>query len=303
MSHLNYHHLNYFRVVAHTGNLTRAAQQLNVSQSSVSTQIRQLEEQLGQALFQRQGRRLVITEAGRIALSYAETIHTSGSELLSLFRDGVFQIRQVLRIGAVATLSRNFQESFVEPLLGRTDVTLIIQSGSLSDLLTRLAAHNLDLVLSNRQVYADTSYPWRCRRIARQQVSLVGQPRTKSVKPFRFPDDLHGLNLILPSQESELRGAFDLLCEQHQLHTTTLAEVDDMAMVRVLARASASPAVIPTVVVRDELRDGVLEEYCRLPGLYENFFAINVKRQYEHPLIKQLFERSDSDLLGPVDIG
>ena len=70
-----------------------------------------------------------------------------------------------------------------------------------------------------------------------------------------------------------------------------------MAMARVLARASASPAVVPTVVVRDELRDGTLEEYCRLPGLYENFFAINVKRQYEHPLIQGLFERSDSDLL------
>jgi LysR family transcriptional activator of nhaA len=297
VSQLNYHHLNYFRVVARTGNLTRAAQQLNVSQSAVSTQIRQLEEQLGQALFERQGRRLAITESGRIALSYAETIHASGSELLSLFRQGVLQIRQVLRIGAVATLSRNFQESFVEPLLGRVDVTLIIQSGNLSELLPRLATHNLDLVLSNKQMYADVSHPWRCRRIARQQVSLVGQPRPLSAKPFRFPEDLQNLNLILPSQESELRGAFDLLCEQHQLRITTLAEVDDMAMVRVLARASASPAVIPTVVVRDELRNGVLEEYCRLPGLYENFYAINVRRQFEHPLIPALFERSDSDLL------
>lgn len=297
MPYLNYHHLNYFRVVARTGNLTHAAQQLNVSQSSVSTQIRQLEEQLGQALFERQGRRLKITEAGRIALGYAENIHASGSELLSLFRDGVLQIRQVLRIGAVATLSRNFQESFVEPLLGRTDVTLVLQSGSLSDLLTRITAHDLDLVLSNRQVHADTAHPWRCRRIARQQVSLVGQPRSVKAKSFQFPDDLQGMSLILPSKESELRGAFDLLCEKNRIRITALAEVDDMAMVRVLARASASPAVVPTVVVRDELRDGTLEEYCRLPGLYENFFAINVKRQYEHPLIHGLFERNDSDLL------
>ena len=111
----------------------------------------------------------------------------------------------MLRIGAVATLSRNFQESFVEPLLSRTDVTLVVQSGSLSELLARLAAHNLDLVLSNRQVHADTSHSWRCRRIARQQVSLVGQPRSSSAEPFRFPEDVQGLNLILPSQESELR--------------------------------------------------------------------------------------------------
>ena len=145
-------------------------------------------------------------------------------------------------------------------------------------------------------MHADALHPWRCRRIARQQVSLVGQPRT-SAKPFCFPEDVQGLNLILPSHESELRGAFDLLCEQHQLHITALAEVDDMAMVRVLARASAAPAVVPTVVVRDELRDGTLEEYCRLPGLWENFFAINLKRQYEHPLIGELFARSDSELL------
>ena len=296
MTHLNYHHLNYFRMVARTGNLTRAAQQLNVSQSALSTQIRQLEEQLGQALFDRQGRRLVITEAGRIALGYAETIHASGSELLSTFRDGVLQVRQVLRIGAVATLSRNFQESFVEPLLGRGDVTLVLQSGSLPEMLTRLAAHSLDLVLSNQRVHADSLHHGQCRRIARQQVSLVGQPRNAAM-PFRFPADLQGLNLILPSPQSELRAAFDLLCEQYKLRITALAEVDDMAMVRVLARASAAPAVVPTVVVRDELRDGTLQEYCRLPNLWENFFAINVKRQYQHPLIEGLFERSDSDLL------
>ena len=296
MTHLNYHHLNYFRMVARTGNLTRAAQQLNVSQSALSTQIRQLEAQLGQALFDRQGRRLVITEAGRIALGYAETIHASGSELLSTFRDGVLQVRQVLRIGAVATLSRNFQESFVEPLLGRGDVTLVLQSGSLPEMLTRLAAHSLDLVLSNQRVHADRLHHGQCRRIARQQVSLVGQPRNAAM-PFRFPADLQGLNLILPSPQSELRAAFDLLCEQYKLRITALAEVDDMAMVRVLARASAAPAVVPTVVVRDELRDGTLQEYCRLPNLWENFFAINVKRQYQHPLIEGLFERSDSDLL------
>ena len=296
MPHLNYHHLNYFRMVARTGNLTRAAQQLNVSQSALSTQIRQLEEQLGQALFDRQGRRLVITEAGRIALGYAETIHASGSELLSTFRDGVLQVRQVLRIGAVATLSRNFQESFVEPLLGRGDVTLVLQSGSLPEMLIRLAAHSLDLVLSNQRVHADSLHHGQCRRIARQQVSLVGRPRS-AAQPFRFPDDLQGLNLILPSPQSELRAAFDLLCEQYKLRITALAEVDDMAMVRVLARASAAPAVVPTVVVRDELRNGSLQEYCRLPNLWENFFAINVKRQYQHPLIDGLFERSDSDLL------
>lgn len=295
MPHLNYHHLNYFRVVARVGNLTRAAEQLHISQSALSTQIKQLEDQLGQALFDRQGRGLKITEAGKIALTYAENIHANGDELLSVFKDGVRQVKQVIRIGAVATLSRNFQESFVEPLLNREDVTLVLQSGSLTDLLTRLAAHTLDLVLSNRQVHADTITPWRCRRIAYQPVSLVGKPRVRG-QPFQFPADMQGMSLIVPSYESEIRAAFDLLCEQHQLKINAFAEVDDMAMVRVLARSSDVPAIVPTIVVRDELKAGVLEEYCRLPNLRENFFAIHVKRQYQHPLVKGLINRDDITL-------
>ena len=115
MSRLNYHHLHYFWAVAKQGNLTRAAEQLRVSQSALSTQIRQLEEQLGQPLFTRQGRSLLLTEPGRIALSYADRIFASGNELVATLRDGRGQERQVLRIGAVATLSRNFQKSLVRP--------------------------------------------------------------------------------------------------------------------------------------------------------------------------------------------
>lgn len=296
MPQLNYHHLNYFRVVAKTGNLTRAANQLHVAQSALSTQIRQLEEQLGQPLFLRQGRGLELTEAGRIALNYADNIHASGSELMALFRDGNVEARQVLRIGAVATLSRNFQESFIEPLLQRPDVTLVLQSGGLAELLTRLAAHNLDLVLSNRRVIADAAHPWRCQRLTRQPVSLVGKPRPAQ-PPFRFPDDLKGLTLMLPGPESELRAGFDLLCEQRGIRVKVLAEVDDMAMMRVLARVADAPALVPAVVVRDELRQGLLQEYARVPNLYEDFFAISIRRQFQHPLIDELLKRDMEESL------
>lgn len=296
MPQLNYHHLNYFRVVAKTGNLTRAAQQLHLSQSALSTQIRQLEEQLGQPLFLRQGRGLVLSEAGRMALGYAESIHRSGSELLSLFREGQLESRQVLRIGAVATLSRNFQERFVEPLLQRDDVTLVLQSGGLAELLARLGAHNLDLVLSNRRVIADAAHPWRCQRITRQPVSLVGKPRPPG-QPFRFPEDLQGLTVMLPGPDSELRTGFDLLCEQLGLRVRVLAEVDDMAMLRVLARVSDAPVLVPAVVVRDELRQGLLQEYVALPNLHEDFFAIHIQRQYQHPLITALLARREQDIL------
>jgi len=295
VTRLNYHHLQYFRAVAHEGNLTRAAQHLRVAQSALSTQIRQLEAQLGQALFARQGRTLVLTEAGRIALAYADTIVGAGNELVATLREGRRRERQVLRVGAVATLSRNFQRGFLAPLVGQPDVELVLQSGSLGELLARLGAHTLDLVLSNRRVQEDTGAAWRCRRIARQQVSLVGPPRRGA--PFRFPEDLAVVPLALPSRDSEIRGGFDVLCEQHGLRVSVAAEVDDMAMLRLIARDSQAAALVPAVVVLDELRAGVLEEYALVPGLYEEFYAITVRRQYQHPLVPPLLEQAATTVL------
>ena len=287
MSRLNYHHLHYFWAVAKEGNLTRAAAQLHVSQSALSTQIKQLEDQLGQALFTREGRVLQLTEAGRVALTYADTIFETGNELTALLRDGQRLTRQVLRIGGVATLSRNFQENFVKPLLKRADVELVLQSGGLDELLTRLAVHNLDVVLSNRKVHADSQHPWRCRRIARQPVSLVGKPRSKG-KAFRFPEELAEQPLLLPGRDSDIRAGFDVLCEQLGLRYQVLAEVDDMAMLRLLARDSGGVALVPEVVVQDELQAGVLQKYCELPKVVENFYAITTERQFQPQALKRL---------------
>ena len=299
MSRLNFHHLHYFWAVAKEGNLTRAAQQLHVSQSALSTQIKQLESQLGQALFARVGRGLQLTEAGRMALGYADAIFASGTELVALLRDGKRREREVLRIGGVATLSRNFQENFVKPLLTRSDVELVMQSGSLDDLLGRLRIHTLDLVLSNRKVHSDAENPWRCRRVARQPVSLVGQPRGKR-KPFRFPEELAEVPLLLPGRDNDIRTAFDLMCEQRGIRYQLLAEVDDMALLRLLARDSNSVALLPTVVVQDELRDRRLVEYCVVPQLFENFYAITVQRHFESALLKSLLQRPEAEVLGDL---
>jgi LysR family transcriptional activator of nhaA len=292
---LNYHHLHYFWAVAKEGNLTRAAQRLRVAQSALSTQIRQLEESLGQPLFTRQGRTLVLTEAGRIALGYADTIVAAGNELVATLRGGHRQERQVLRVGAVATLSRNFQRGFLAPLVGEAGVELVLHSGSLGELLARLGAHTLDLVLSNRRVQEDAENAWRCKLIARQRVSLVGPPRQG--KAFRFPDDLADVPLVLPSRDSEIRTSFDVICEQYGLRVNIAAEVDDMAMLRLLARDSDAVALVPAVVVLDELRSGALEEYATVPNLHEEFYAISVRRQYQHPLLRPLLERAATDVL------
>lgn len=297
MPRLNFHHLHYFWAVAREGNLTRAAARLHVSQSALSAQIRQLEEQLGQPLFVRAGRSLQLTEAGRLALGYADSIFAAGAELTALLREGRRDERQVLRIGAVATLSRNFQENFLRPLLERDEVELVLQSGSLVDLLARLRVHSLDLVLSNQRVHASAADPWRCRRIARQPVSLVGRPRPKR-KAFRFPGELAEVPLLLPGRESEIRAGFDLMCEQLGIRCRIRAEVDDMALLRLLARDADAVALLPTVVVQDELRSGRLVEYAVVPDLHENFYALSVQRRFAPPLLKSLLAQPEDVVLG-----
>ncbi len=295
---LNYHHLHYFWAVAREGNLTRAAQRLHVSQSALSTQIRQLESQLGQQLFERRGRTLELTEAGRIALDYADSIVTAGNELVGTLRDGRRDERHVLRVGSVATLSRNFQRAFLAPILKDPSLSLVLQSGSLAELLSRLRAHTLDVVLSNRRVPEDADHAWRSSRIARQQVSLVGPPRST---PFRYPDELADVPLLLPSRDHEFRTAFDVLCDERGLRPTVIAEADDMAMLRVLTRELNAVALVPAVVVQDELRDGRLQEYCAVPDLFEEFHAISVTRRYQPSLLRTLLARRTTDVLNTIE--
>ena len=289
MRQLNYHHLFYFWTVAKEGHLTRAAQQLHVSQSALSSQIRQLQDQLGHELFTRDGRSLRLTEVGHLVLEYAESIFNLGSELLALTESGELQRLQRLRIGSVSTLSRNFQENFLQPVMGEAEVKLVIRSASLEELLELLRVHKLDLILSNRAVAADTSTPWRCQQIAQQSVCIVGPPG-KPAKQFRFPEDLARLPLLLPGPSSEIRSQFDLLCEQHGIEVDPYAEVDDMAMLRLLARDSGGLAVVPEVVVQDELQNGTLQKYCVLQNVVERFYAITAKRHFEHLALKALLE-------------
>lgn len=290
---LNFHHLRYFWAVARDGNLTRTAARLRVAQSALSFQIQQLEGQLGEPLFNRDGRRLVLTEAGKIVLAYAEEIFATGGQLLSTLERGR-QPEQVLRIGAVATLSRNFQESFVKPLLDQPDVRLCLESGVLADLLLRLEDHGIDLVLANRPPPREFTGRVRCRRIARQPVSIVGSRRRRG---FRFPSSIADEQMILPGRESDIRSGFDALCEQRGLRVRVLAEVDDMATMRLVARDTRALALLPSVVVRDELRERVLHEYCVVPELFETFYAITAERRFQHPLLEEILARDEHDLL------
>ncbi len=294
MSDLNFNHLRYFWAVAHEGNLTRAAQRLYVSQSAVSVQIKRLEQQLGHRLFERKGRQLVLTEAGSMALDYADTLFDLGDELLSTLSDAEGSARRVLNVGALATLSRNFQIEFLKPLLGRSDVELVLRSGSLKDLLLAVDAHQVDVVLANVVPVRESSMTWVPHRIAEQPVSLIGVPE-RLQKGRRLSDLLSKEPLLLPTKESSIRTGFDTLADKIGVRPIIAGEIDDMAMLRLMARENAGLAVVPPIVVRDELKSGALVEIRRLPDLRETFYAITPSRRFPNQLLRELIPKTAAD--------
>jgi LysR family transcriptional activator of nhaA len=288
MAEFNYHHLRYFWAVAHDGNLTRTAERLNLSQSAVSVQIKQLEESLGHPLFERRGRQLILTEAGRIALDHADAIFAAGRELVGTLQEKG-RSRQAIRIGALATLSRNFHLEFLRPVLGRQDVEIILRSGTSADLLQALEALNLDVVLINRPPLRDAVTPFVSHRLSEQPVSLVGTPDL-----LRGTSGLANLlttkPIILPSADTGVRIGFDALTQRLGIRPQIAAEVEDMAMMRLLAREGVGLAVLPPIVVQDELSAGRLVEADRLPGIGETFFAVTVSRRFPNPNLSELLE-------------
>ena len=289
MSQINLHHLRLFRAVANDGTLTGAARGLNLSQSALSTQIKALEATLGHDLFERRGRGLSLTEAGRIALDHAEAIFRTADDLTATLRE-TGQARRPLRVGAMATLSRNFQMQFLRPLIGRGDVEVVLRSGSQAELLRDLDALALDVVLTNLAPGRGADSAWLVHRLAEQPVSLIGTPSRLGKVPRPLSVLLATEPLILPAPDTALRVAFDGLAARLNIAPIIAAEADDMAMLRLLAREDAGLAVIPSIVVQDELASGLLTEAARIEGMQETFYAISRERRFPNPLLALLLK-------------
>lgn len=288
MSQLNYHHLRYFLAIAREGNLTRAAHRLNVSQSALSTQLKKLEESLNCALFDREHKSLSLTEEGRMVMNYADTIFRSGEEMLATLRNRGGRYRNVLRVGAVATLSKNFQISFLQEALENQELEVVIYSASMRELISQLKAHTIDLVLSNSSLPREIEPTTRSLLLAEQSVSLVARAKYAVFSKFKFPQDLEGVPLILPSSESSIRSSFDLLIERSGFSPLIAAEANDMAMLRLMAKETNAISLVPPIVVQDELESGELKEIYKIPSVKERFYAITAARRFPNPYLAEL---------------
>ena len=294
MNPINYHHLYYFWITAQEMNITRAAQRLRVSQSTVSSQIISLENQFGHPLFLRIKKRLELSEAGRLAFAYSNSIFETGQELMDSFSGRpVAKKKRAIRVGAVSHLSKNLQIDFIASALDEEDLKVIVIEGSLMNLCRELRDHSLDIVLSDNPARTDDFAGVFNHPLGDMPVFLVGTP-----KICRGVKGLAGalkVPLFLPNRSSRLRDEFDSLIESKGEIFEVKAEVEDMALMRLFALSGRGLALVPEIVVRNELQSGALKRAASIPDLREKFFAITATRKFPNPWIAQMvksFSRS-----------
>jgi LysR family transcriptional activator of nhaA len=286
---LNYHHLRHFWMIARHRSMTQAAAKLKVSQSTLSQQLAELEDWLGQPLFDRRGRELHLTDAGRIALEHAETIYTTGHELITRFRQSGASRQRVLRIGAVGPLSKNLQFDFIQPILADTQTKVVVVAGALTELTRLLEEHKVDLVLSNIPVRCDENQNLFNHLLGKVPVFLVGGKKLK-LSAKAFPQLLQGIPLFLPSRQSDVRADFDLILANAGIEPFVHAEVDDMALLRLLALSGEGLALVSKIVVERELQSSNIKFMQRVPGLVEKYYALTTRKRFANAWLGEIVE-------------
>ncbi|MPQ95744.1 LysR family transcriptional regulator, partial [Thioclava sp. JE_KL1] len=242
----------------------------------------------GHQLFERRGRQLVLTEVGHITLDYSERIFEAGEELEATLRQASAG-RQAVRIGALSTLSRNFQIGFLAPIIGRQDVEIVLRSGSANVLFEALQAMALDVVLTTEPPARDVFSSFIAHRVAEQKVLLHGTPHR--LRHATLEEMLREEPVILPT-DSSIRTGFDSLITRLGLRPQVAAEVDDMAMIRLLAREDAGLAITPAVVLADELREGLLMTAPFDLDIGEDFYAVTLQRRFPNPVVADMLEKA-----------
>lgn len=286
---LNYHHLYYFLVIVKEGGITRAAEKLRLSQSTLSAQLRSLEDALDAKLFNRVGRRLVLTPEGEVAVNYAEEIFRTGDELRAWFSSTTGGTDRAIKVGALSPLSKNLQFEIVRPIIASGECAVHVVEGEYPDLLERLKRHQIDLLLSNLSPGELGSQGISVHLLGEMPMYLVGKPSFKSLEKS-FPQWLGDVPLFLPSTRTSAREAFDALMIRHQIQPRIQAEVDDMALLRLLALSGAGIALVPEIGVKFELESKSLLKIQRVPNLKERFYALTARKRFIPEAVIEMIE-------------
>jgi LysR family transcriptional activator of nhaA len=290
MQTLNYHHLFYFWIVAKEGSFTRASEKLRLSQSAISEQVRRLEESFGQKLIVRTTRSFELTEAGLAAIQFADQIFETGQELMGFMKNKPTQKSQIVRIGAIGSLSRNLQVRFLEPILGKPNVQFTVVTGDASRLLRLLRDHELDIVLSTstpKEEFTDQVYT---HLLTESPLCLVAAKTIQARKPKNLEDYFKTNRIYLPTHASESRSAFDHYIESIGVKLRVEAEVEDVALLRLLALTGKGPVIIPKIGVQAEVQDGRLKVIHEFRSMRQRYYALTRQKQFPNSLVAELIQ-------------
>jgi LysR family transcriptional activator of nhaA len=291
MDWLNYHHLRYFWTVAKEGGLRQAAEKLNVSQPSISAQISELEQVLGEKLFRRQGRANVLTDAGQTALRYADEIFNLGRELTNAIKQGPSAQTLRLHVGVADALPKLITHEILKPVFAMArPVHLICREGKTADLIGHLAAHRLDIVLADEPASGVNTGKVFNHHLGEFSVSFCAAPKLAAKLKVRFPQSLHGAAGLLPAESTALRRSLEKWFRSIHVQPRVVADFDDGALMKVVAAEGRGFVAIPTVVVEEAKTRYGLVPIGSTPLCVDNVYAITAERRLTHPAVTLITE-------------
>lgn len=289
MEWLNYHHLRYFWMVAREGGLRRAAEKLHVSPPSISAQIRELEGALGEKLFRRSGRANVLTDAGQVALRYADEIFGLGRELAGAIKQRPTAKALRLHVGVADSFPKLVTQQILQPVFALPQaVHLVCREGKVEDLLSHLVAHRLDVVLADEPAPGSLKVRVFNHPLGECGVSFCASARLAASLRKGFPRSLHQAPALLPAEGTGLRRSLERWFHQLGIRPHVVAEFDDAALMKVMATDGRGFTPVPTLVAQEavdrfSLRLIGATERCR-----DQFFAITAERRLDHPAVAAL---------------
>ena len=297
MRHLNYNHLQYFWAVAREGSIARASESLHLTPQTISGQLKLLDEAIGQPLFNRVGRRLVLSDMGRVVFEYADEIFSVGAELASVVRGNHMSGPKSLSVGIVSSMPKLIAERIVAPtMMSEQPIRVRCHESSLEQLLSELAVHKLDLVLSDQPVPDGLGLTAYNHRLGDSGMSFFAQRSQARRYRGRFPESLNNTAMLLPSQHSALRRRLDDWFETHELSPQIAGEFDDSALLKAFGEAGAGLFAAPTVIAEEICRMYRMSVIGHTDEIKERFYAISAERRLKHPSVVMITDTARSDL-------
>jgi LysR family transcriptional activator of nhaA len=298
---LNFHHLRYFWMVAREGGITRAAQRLGISQPTITTQIHQLESSLGERLFVRSGRRLALSDVGRMVYRYAERIFGLGRELIENLEGRTPDRPVTLTVGIAKVVPKLIAFRLLEPALHLPEPVVVqCHEASAERLLAGLATHELDLVITDSPVPSNVSIRAFAHVLGECGVGIFGTPAMASRVRRAFPDSLDRAPFLVPSQNTALRRSLEAWFDQRNLRPQIVGEFDDSALLKVFGEAGSGLFAAPLAIADDVRRRYGVQQVGELEAVRERFYAITVERRLANPAVIAISESARRELFPPI---